>query len=398
MSHLATITRSGKPTLDSNSQLTLMAMREDYVTQLVPVRSSVERFFLAWFFVLIPAMYTFRLAVEYAESRTLPLALHDGVKIASEFALLIVFTLANTLLATLNPTIVSLFLNGVVSTLGAGDDGLSETLASCERSIDSRLNHDARIVVGSFVAFATFCYYVARMRGLATLVPTGSLLRLLDVVLYFGPTVCYAYFVGIIAWKLSVTSLFFQSFPEQYAVVPRFLHPDGACGLLPVGDLCLRMMYVAVIPTALSAFFLLAHFAPQRFPAYLTPNETLLFGFTPLILGGGVIGLVIGFVPLFRFHLAIIKYRHEWTWQQRGLAERIIAEKARIFRSSENLGESSIDAVPKTVTELQSQYEASRKVRMWPVDGGLVARIWGSVALVSGQLLAFIETARKITN
>jgi hypothetical protein len=79
-----------------------------------------------------------------------------------------------------------------------------------------------------------------------------------------------------------------------------------------------------------------------------------------------------------------------------GLAERIIAEKTRIFRPLDDLGEPPIDGVLKTVAELQSHYEASRKVRMWPVDGGLVARIWGSVALVSGQLLAFIETVRKI--
>ena len=79
------------------------------------------------------------------------------------------------------------------------------------------------------------------------------------------------------------------------------------------------------------------------------------------------------------------------------LAERIIAEKAKILRPPEDLREPPIDTVLKTLTELQSHYEASRKVRMWPVDGGLVARIWGSVALVSGQLMAFIEIVRKIS-
>jgi hypothetical protein len=36
----------------------------------------------------------------------------DSVKIASELALLIIFTLANTLLAMVSPTILSLFSNG----------------------------------------------------------------------------------------------------------------------------------------------------------------------------------------------------------------------------------------------------------------------------------------------
>ena len=189
--------------------------------------------------------------------------------------------------------------------------------------------------------------------------PTGSVLRVLDVLLSFVPTVCYAYFVGVIAWKVCVTSCFFQSFPDWYAVTPRFLHPDGACGLLPVGDLCLTMIYVAVIPTALSALFPLAHFAPQGFAVYLTPNDTLLFGFTPVILGVGALGLIVGFLPLYRFHLAIIKHRDEWTQELKGLAERIIAEKAKIFRPPEGVGEPPIDAVLKTVTDLQSHYEAS---------------------------------------
>ncbi len=372
-------------------------MRVSQRDDLTPVRSSVERFFFAWFFVLIPALYTLRLGVQYADSRAFPYALHDRVKIVSELALLVILILANILLASLSPTIASLFSNGVVSRHAAGEGELAETQATCERSIDRLLNHGARIVIASLVAFATFCYYVVRMGGLSALVPTGSALRVLDVLLYFVPTVCYAYFVGVIAWKLCVISWFFRSFPERYAVVPRFLHPDGACGLLPVGDLCLSMMYVAVIPTALSAVFLLAHFAPQGFAAYLTPNDTLLFGFTPVILVAGALGLIIGCLPLFRFHLAIIKHRDEWTQELKALAERIIAEKAKIFRPPDGAGEPPIDAVLKTVTELQSHYEASRKVRMWPVDGGLVAQIWGSVALVSGQLLAFIETVRKIS-
>jgi hypothetical protein len=120
------------------------------------------------------------------------------------------------------------------------------------------------------------------------------------------------------------------------------------------------------------------------------------FRFTPLILGVGVIGLVVEFLPLFKFHLAIIRHRHEWTCELKGLAERIIAEKAKVLGPAESLQGTSIDVVLKTVTELQSHYEASRKVRMWPVDGRLVTRIWGSVGILGGQLLAFLEAVRKV--
>jgi hypothetical protein len=364
--------------------------------ELLPVRNSAERFFFAWFFVLIPAVYIFRLTLEYVESGTLPYALRDLPKIAGESALLIFFTLANTFLATISPTISSLFSNGVVLRQTKGDGELLETQATCKQTLERLLNHNARILVAAIVALVTLYYYVTRMGGLSVFASTGSLLSFLDVMLYFLPTVFYTYFVGIVVWKLFVTSLFFQSFPERYALVPRFLHPDGACGLLPLGQLCLRMMYVAVIPTVLSGLFLLSSFTPGGIAEYVTPNTTLLFGFAPLILGVGIIGLIIGFLPLFRFHLAIIKHGHEWDEQLKALVERIIAEKAKILRPPENLREPPIDMLLKTLTELQSHYESSRKVRMWPVDRGMVARIWGSVALLSGQLVAFIEIVHKL--
>jgi hypothetical protein len=362
----------------------------------IPVRSSIERFFLRWFFAIIPAVYILRLGVQYAESGALPYALLDRVKIASELALLIVLALANTFLATIGPTIMSLFANGAVVSRTREPGDLQAIQAACERTIDRLLNHRARIPVAATVALATLVYYLTRMGGLSIFVSGGSLLNMLDVGLYFVPTVCYAYFVGVIFWKLFVTSLFFQSFPERFPLVPRFLHPDGACGLLPVGDLCLSMMYVAVVPTVLSGVFLLAYFAPGGIAAYLTPNNTLLFGFTPLILGIGMIGIALGFLPLFRFHLAIVEHRHEWVTELKTLAERIMAEKAKLLHPSENSGE-PLDATLRRVNELQLHYEASRKVRMWPLDSGLLVRIWGSVALVSSQLLAFMETIGKVS-
>src|SRR5262249_22683134 len=156
----------------------------------------------------------------------------------------------------------SLFSNGVVSTQTAEGGDLADTQTQCERTLDRLLNHRVRILLAATIAFTTLYYYVTRMRGLSILDPSGSILHTLDIILYFVPTVFYAYFVGTLVWRLFVTSWFFQRFPQRYDLVPRFLHPDGACGFLPLGDLCLKMMYVAVIPTVLSALFLLAHFAP----------------------------------------------------------------------------------------------------------------------------------------
>ena len=362
--------------------------------QLVAVRSPIERFFLSWFFLLVPGAYALRLAVQYVDSGELPGALLDTVKIASELAILIFFTFANQFLASTSSTIASLFANGVVSPRTEDTTQLARIQVQSERTLDRLLNHPARIAPAAIVAMGSLYYYAQRMNGLNVLSWDRSVWRMLDIFLYFVPTVCYAYFIGTVLWKLFATSWFFQRFPRRYGVTPKFMHPDGACGFLPLGDLCLRMMYVAVIPTVLSAVFLLAYFVPSGAFGYLVANDTLLFRFTPLILGLGVIGLVIGFLPILEFHVTILTSRSELTSQLQRLADRIIAEKARILRL-DDLDEKRLDERLKTVGELQSFYDASQKVRLWPVDGAQVVRIWSAVAFVSSQLLGFMGTIRK---
>jgi hypothetical protein len=387
-------------TTDASDMVTAEQGRKSLglATPLIPVRSPIEQLFLSWFFVLFAAAYALRLAVQYVDSSELPGALLDTVKIASELAILIFFTLANQFLASIGSTIASLFTNGVVSAQTEDSSQLARIQVQSERALDRLLNHPARRLPAAIMAMGSLYYYVQRMDELNVLDWVRSVLRLFDIILYFVPTVCYAYFIGTVLWKLFATSWFFQRFPWQYGLTPRFLHPDGAGGLLPLGDLCLRMMYVAVIPTVLSAVFLLAYFVPSGALGYLLANKMLLFGFTPLILGVGVIGLVIGFLPLFKFHLTILTFRKEWTNQLKGLADRIVVEKARILRSSDDLDPKRLGERLHLVGELQSLYDASRKVRMWPVDGAQVIRIWGSVALVGGQLLGFMETVRQALN
>jgi len=365
--------------------------------ELSPVRNRVERLFLTWFFVIIPVIYVLRLAVQYAAYGELPYALGDTVKIASEVALLILFTFANSFLVTVAQALKALFSNGVVAHSTEDDREISILQAASERALDRQLNHGARVVFAGALALVSFYYYETRLGGWSALAPGLSVLRAFDLLLYSLPTVGYTYFVGIVFWKLFASSLFFQSFPERYRVIPRVLHPDGACGCLPIGDLCVSMMQVAVAPTVLSALLLIAYLVPRGFLGYFTANRTLLTGFIPLILGAGVVGLMMGFLPLFKFHLSIMSHRQQWSEQLHGLAERIVAERVKVLNPADAADDTSLDAVTKRIAQLQSQYETLRKIPLWPTDGRLVARIWASVGVIGAQLLGFIETVRRFS-
>ena len=364
---------------------------------LVPVRNRIERSFLRYFYLIIPVTYAFRVTLEYADSQTLPLALTDSVKIVSELGLLIVFALANALFSLLGPTIASLLANGVIARQALSESDSRERPGSDEQALDSLLNHKARILIGTIAALATLGYYVTRIGGPSAFFNTTGSFGFFDLVLYVVPSSCYAYFVGIVAWKIIATSLFFQWFPNRYSVVPRFLHPDRAGGLLPIGNLCLRMIYIAVVPTLLSAAFILASFFTRFGMAkYFVPNS-VLFGFIPLVLSLGLGGLTLGFLPLFRFHVAMTSRRYETIEQLAALAEKIIAAKLQILEAPSESRLEGLEARLKTLSDLESYYDAARKVHMWPVDTSVLARIWGSFILLAGQVAGLLELIRTVS-
>lgn len=365
---------------------------------LVAVRNRIERLFFRYFYLIIPVTYALRVALEYADSQTLPLALRDSVKSLSELAVLTVFALANALFSELRPTIASLLANGVIARQALRESDSRDSSTSYEQALDTLLNHRARILIGTMAALATLGYYVIRIGGASAFLNTTGGFGFFDLVLYVVPSSCYAYFLGVVAWKVIATSLFFQRFPNHYSVVPRFLHPDRAAGLLPIGNLCLQLMYIAVVPTLLSATIILASFfARFGMAKYLIPNR-VLFGFIPPVLLLGLGGLILGFLPLFRFHLVMIGKRHEWIEQLAALAEKIITAKLQILEAPSESRPGGLETRLKTLSDFESYYNAAGKVHMWPVDTGVLARIWGSFVLLAGQvagLLALIRTISK---
>jgi hypothetical protein len=363
---------------------------------LVAVRNPIERFFFKYVYVIIPITYALRVLfeLEYMNPKCRP-ALHDSVKILSELGLLIAFALASTLFGAIGPTISSLFTNGVTSRQAGPESKGDEGQVSCEQQLDTLLNHSARIALGAIAALATLGYYLTRI-STPDECRNGTPARF-DIALYMVPSVVYACFVGLVAWKVIATSFFFQRFPDRYSVVPRFMHPDRAGGLLPVGGLCLRMMYIAVIPTLLWAAFLFAHvLAPSGIATGLEPND-VLFAFIPLVLLPWIGGLVLGFLPLYRFHVAMISRRREWIEQLAALADKIIAGKLQILEPQGELKSESLETRLKTLSDLESYYSAAQKVHMWPVDTGVLARIWASFVLLAGQVAGLIELARTVS-
>jgi hypothetical protein len=355
----------------------------------IVTRSAVERFFLRTFFVLIPAVYLGRAVLQYLDVQTMPPALLDFIKIASELAIMIALALSALHFGFLPHALHELFRSHALSARVASDVDVTEE--AFLRQLDAQLNHRYRVLVGIFAALLVFGYYALRIGGFGQLYARGAMsLAYVDLLLYILPAVAYAYFLGIVIWKLSVVGSAFRSMPALFDVNVRFGHPDGVGGLLPVGVSCLYIVLIAIVPTALSAVILLAPFvAPSGVLPYVRANEVALFGFAPLVLCLSLAGCAVGLAPLFRFHAVMLAERPRLDEMRGRIAGRIVELRDRLAGGD---GEESTAVPPeRRITELaalERLYAVQEHVGTWPVSARVLAAIWAAIAFVGGQIVA----------
>jgi DNA-binding CsgD family transcriptional regulator len=81
---------------------------------LIVNRNAADRLFLRTFFIVIPAVYVIRAVLQYLQVRTIPLALIDIPRIASECAMLLALALSVLLFAFFPHGLRELFRSGVL--------------------------------------------------------------------------------------------------------------------------------------------------------------------------------------------------------------------------------------------------------------------------------------------
>ncbi len=307
-------------------------------------------------------------------------------------ALLLAFFMGNRFLAAIDPTLVALTANRLLRPRKQPENASSGSDPLLHRRLERWLNDRARIAVGTLAAVISALYYWQKGNFVRPASSAG-LLAYLDVALYLVP-VAYVYFLGVLAWRMGVIAVFFWSVTRTHHIVPQLLHPDHLCGFAVIGELCLRIIYVAVVPALVSGVFLLWPYIPLL-SRYGSPNETLEV-FARGILCAGIVGLLLGWGVLWKFHKAIVDYLGQWQIDIAQLADRLIAEKQSVLSLAANADVDLLAARLKRIAELQQLYDSNRHVRTWPLDRAKAVRLWGSVVILAGQVAAVMETFPRI--
>ena len=317
------------------NDLNISIHKED-ISSLVMVRSSVESAFYNNFYIIIPTVFLFRCLLQFIDSYSVPSAFFDFVKIPSEIALMLAIGCSSILFRDTRYYFIQILTSDIISDPLVNCEGEGPSKKQFVSQLDKWINHTIRVWIGFFSALVVFLYYILRIGGVDQFIRfinhEGFSLVFVDLILYILPSVGYSYFAGIIVWKVLVISLAVRRLPDCFTIHVQVGHPDGVGGLLPVGFICLKIVYVAVIPTVISALILIAPLlTPIELHPYIVANKVALFGLSPLVLLLGIVGSAIGLTPLMKYHKIMRHYKRELGGALNEINQRIIVLKNQLY-------------------------------------------------------------------
>lgn len=342
----------------------------------VVVKSQLERRFFQLYLVIIPSIYLLRAFVEYMDTGRIPYTLLDRSRLLTELAMILALTFSKSLFSELPHILKKLF----TSPAFYQDNGENSSEAAFSKRLTMRLNHPCRHLVGFGAIITTSVYYASTYNP--DVLRNRSLWGLLDQGLTAPPIVVYIYFFGIVFWKFLIISHALQKIPDQFTFKTQFGHPDNAGGLLPIGLICLKLIYIPVVPTILSALL-------------------LVFGYTELIQLGEIqyififwfltislISSIIGLLPIFKFHQVMLMQRDDEVFMLAQLSDHIVKLKQEFVQVSSTLERGTADNYKNDIAAYESFYQSHQHINTWPVNRKVLIEIWAAQTFLISQLAA----------
>ena len=246
------------------------------------------------------------------------------------------------------------------------------------------LDHPARFLVGAAFAAtgAVLIYYVTFGGKLPRLLPGNGqapygpyAVEMWLICWIMGLGIPLALFViGNWLFDLFVTAVLVYRMPVFFELDIQPVHPDRCGGFKTIGDLCLKMVYVVLVPALFVSFWLVVSkhvplasewqdlLSPYMLnPGFRTPMKVLL----GLL---AVSGVAVFFWPMYTVHRLMLAERTEMQQTLDGIACQIHQLNQAILADPSFM---STDDREKTLAEIDSLkelYERTRKVPTWPFE------------------------------
>jgi len=264
--------------------------------------------------------------------------------------------------------------------------------------------HWSRYLLGLIFAAVglVFSYYISFDENLARLIPTHQPMDVsrfaiefwLSNILISGGIILNLLLVGLWVFELIITAALIYRAPEFFDLRVQTAHPDQCGGFKVVGDLCLKMVYILLIPTFFVILWLYVskHLALSPELASLIPSYMLEFGFrTPskVVLGILVIsGIAVFFWPMYTVHRRMVDERLQLQHKLDRIASRIQQLMSTLLADPGTMPTEKREGILAEIASLKELYASVQNSPTWPINRSLLFKF------ITSQTIPIISLVR----
>lgn len=202
------------------------------------------------------------------------------------------------------------------------------------------------------------------------------------------------YILGLLAWRVSLIAIYIDKLGQNFEIRVQPNHPDQCGGLKPLGDLCLFIALLVLMP---AIFFSVWGFATTFFQTgggiYNQLWSGLLRQWLVLLI---VLALVAFLWPLYSIHTQMQKQRREIQAELDNLAERINELSTELRTEAYKLTPEQGEEKLKSLEFMRRVYQESARIPVWPIDWQTLLKFSGAQAVPILSLLGTSESIIKI--
>ena len=288
-------------------------------------------------------------------------------------------------------TFRSIWAQGLVR---VSTDGLSveELMERFLRQFEETLNSRWSWLAGVFLAIGTF---FITLGGLALLGIYQGPNTASQLIIYFfftrlgfiGPIL--GFLIGLLIWRVAIIALYIHRFGKNFELNLIIAHPDKSGGLKLLGDLCLMIAFLLLVPALYLSFWgiVVASYQIEGIEFFARVWSDV-FRKLLIVLSGTAFFLFIQ--PLYSVHMQMKKREIELRGELERLSQKIGQLSSEVWTHAETEEPDQGIEKMKSLEFMEDVYQKNRRIPTWPLDWGT---IWKFVAGQAVPLLTFIGTS-----
>lgn len=205
----------------------------------------------------------------------------------------------------------------------------------------------------------------------------------------------FAFLIGLLAWRLMVIAFFIYRLGKEFTLNVLTYHNDGSGGLKPLGDLCLIIAFIILLPVILLSGWIVV--GPQ--PGYETINILWSDWFKILLLGFCLGAALFFFWPLYSIHEQMKEHRLKIQNELDELNSKMSEILTNLRTKADTIAPDEGGKLLEKLEFMGKIHQKSGSVPTWPFNLNIIVKFIAAEAVpilsligVTGPLVKILES------